>query len=308
MSIDAPAASPPSVDVKRWREAGDRDEATRLVAAARGAGIARLLGHGVDPAALGRARAMAKRFFDLPVEEKRALAAEGGMVGYRAVPARFAEDDRKETYLCGLGLEGAGAGGAARWPAIEGFREAMLELIDQLVALGCDLLRALEVGLGAVGALSPHFTMPTVALRLSRYPADEPEGWLGANAHVDLPAFGILDVGDVPGLEFREELGEFRPLEIVPGTLVWQVGALLGRWSNDVLRPNVHRVRNAGPHERISIVCFLQPPFSTEIRCLDACHDAEHPPRYAPITVGAFVEEWLAQMTNESRKGALLDG
>jgi isopenicillin N synthase-like dioxygenase len=283
--------------------------------AASSEGIAIIIGHGVDPRVLERARERAKAFFDLSLEQKMRVASIDGMRGYRPLPTRHGASDRKETYFCELGMGdvaplGSPLRGENIWPELDGFVPAMSECISSLVRLGQRVIRAFERNLGAPGQLSPGFErQPCGGLRLLRYPAAVAgDGWLGANVHIDLPAFAFLHFDDTPGLEWRDRAEVWHAIEPLDGGLLLQVGALLGRWTNGVYRPNVHRVALRSPKPRDSLALFFQPALETEVRCLDSCCGPENPARNSPISYAAYMSEWLEGMAGESRRGALLEG
>jgi len=67
----------------------------------------------------------------------------------------------------------------------------------------------------------------------------------------------------VGGLEVQDSEGNFVPASPVPETVVVNIGDLLQRWSNDVLKSTIHRVVLPGGAEiamtprRNSIVRFI---------------------------------------------------
>jgi isopenicillin N synthase-like dioxygenase len=84
-------------------------------------------------------------------------------------------------------------------------------------------------------------------------------------------------------------------------TIVVNVGDLLARWSNDVLRSTLHRVV-APPAKAISaeetvtparqsIAFFCNPNFSANIACLPNCGDK---PRYPAVNAGDYIIGRLA--------------
>ena len=86
-----------------------------------------------------------------------------------------------------------------------------------------------------------------------------------------------------------------------PGTIVVNVGDLLARWSNDVLRSTLHRVvAPAGKKindteketpQRQSIAFFCNPNFSAEVACLPNCGS---PAKYPPVNTGDYIVGRLA--------------
>lgn len=86
-----------------------------------------------------------------------------------------------------------------------------------------------------------------------------------------------------------------------PGTIVVNVGDLLSRWSNDLLRSTLHRVV-APPAKRISdteeltparqsIAYFCNPNGGALIDCLPNCYGPDKAKKYEPVTT----EEYIVQ-------------
>lgn len=89
-----------------------------------------------------------------------------------------------------------------------------------------------------------------------------------------------------------------------PGTIVVNVGDLLSRWSNDVLRSTLHRVvappsKAISDHEQVtparqSIAFFCNPNGDALIECLPNCFGPLKAKKYEPVStedyiVGRFV-------------------
>jgi len=72
----------------------------------------------------------------------------------------------------------------------------------------------------------------------------------------------------------------------LPGTLVVNVGDLLGRWSNDRFASAPHRVLNRSGHQRISIATFYDPDFAAPIDPRALGSTGSH---YEPTTCGAHI-------------------
>ena len=185
------------------------------------------------------------------------------------------------------------------WPAeLPAFRETMLELYDRSNELHLDVLRCLAVGMGLE---REHFT-PLCdgrchTLRLLHYPAckkgelsDEAEGVKRAGAHTDLGTITLLQQRG-GGLYVCDRHGEWVFVPPVEGAVLVNVGDLLMRWSNDVLRSTPHCVmddprvdgRQVLP-ARYSIAYFCNPSKQTLVECLPTCATAERPPIYPPVT------------------------
>lgn len=84
-----------------------------------------------------------------------------------------------------------------------------------------------------------------------------------------------------------------------PGTIVVNVGDLLSRWSNDILRSTLHRVV-APPAKQISeteqitparqsIAFFCNPNGGALIDCLPNCYGPDRAKKYEPVTTEQYI-------------------
>ena len=81
--------------------------------------------------------------------------------------------------------------------------------------------------------------------------------------HTDFGCVTLLWQDPTGGLEVRERATRsWIPAPPIEGTLVINVGDLLGRWTNDRFASTPHRVVNRSGGERFSIATFYDPDFS----------------------------------------------
>ncbi len=86
-----------------------------------------------------------------------------------------------------------------------------------------------------------------------------------------------------------------------PGIIVVNVGDLLSRWSNDILRSTLHRVvapqaQQLGENKhmtplRQSIAFFCNPNQRAKIECLPNCFGPERGRKYEPV----FTEDYIVR-------------
>jgi isopenicillin N synthase-like dioxygenase len=62
------------------------------------------------------------------------------------------------------------------------------------------------------------------------------------------------------------------------------------RWSNNRYIPNLHRVINKSGRERYSIPFFFAGNADFMVKCLPGCEDGEKGAKYAPISVGDWMQ------------------
>ena len=270
-------------------------------------GFAIVSDHGIPANLIARADAAAKAFFALPESAKRAyhVAGTGGARGYTPFGIETAKDaryfDLKEFWHVGRELpEGHPYHQYMPpnlWPTeVSHFRATLLELFAAFDATGARLLAAIARYLG----LAADFFEDSVrdgnsVLRLLHYPPVPAEGPnIRAGAHEDINAITLLLGAEEAGLELLDRSGNWLPVRPREGELAVNVGDMLQRLTNDVLRSTTHRVMNPPPerrgHARFSMPFFLHFRPDYPIETLPGCVSAERPNRYPePITANDFL-------------------
>ena len=131
-------------------------------------------------------------------------------------------------------------------PALSGFREILTEANEKFSAVARKLLEvtcaALEV---KSSRLMPAFECPTTWLRLLHYPPQPPpktqkEDLYGSAPHTDFGSLTLLAQDSVAGLQVQTSNGDW--LDVMPDreTLIVNVGDMLHRWSNGILKSTPH--------------------------------------------------------------------
>jgi isopenicillin N synthase-like dioxygenase len=277
-------------------------------------GFAIVADHGIPADLIARAEEKAKAFFALPEAVKRGyhIKGGGGARGYTPFgieTAKGAVDyDLKEFWHVARELPDGHRFremmAANIWPdEIEGFRETFLALFAAFDAAGLRILEAIARHLG----LAPDWFADTVAdgnsvLRLLHYPPVPPEApGVRAGAHEDINTITLLIGAEEAGLQLLDRDGHWLPVSPKEGELVVNIGDMLQRLTNNVLRSTTHRVVNPPPERRgrsrYSMPFFLhfRPDFLIET--LPGCVSAERPDLYPePITAHDFLLERLREI------------
>jgi isopenicillin N synthase-like dioxygenase len=139
-------------------------------------------------------------------------------------------------------------------------------------------------------------------LRLLHYPPIPGDGPnVRAGAHEDINTITLLLGAEEAGLQLLDRDGNWLPVTPKPGELAVNIGDMLQRLTNNVLRSTTHRVVNPPPerrgHSRYSMPFFLhfRPDFLIET--LPDCITAERPDHYPePITAHDFLLERLREI------------
>ncbi len=279
-------------------------------------GFAVIRDHGIPQELIDRAETLAKTFFALPDEVKKAyhIPGGGGARGYTPFGTEKAKDakvhDLKEFWHVGRELpEGhplAEYMADNVWPSeVEGFRETFSELYSAFETAGDRVLEGIALHLG----LDRDFFAPTVedgnsVMRLLRYPpleGQEAEGAIRAAAHGDINTITLLLGAEEAGLELLTAQGEWKAVAPPEGALVVNIGDMLDRLTNHRLKSTQHRVVNprgdAAYRARYSMPFFLHFRPDYVIETLPSCVDPEHPEDHpAPISSHDFLLQRLREI------------
>jgi isopenicillin N synthase-like dioxygenase len=283
-----------------------RGVAWEIHKACRNTGFFYIANHRVPPALVDAQFEWTRRFFDLPLAEKLAVHMQHSRTkaGYEPVlgqaldsqdtAAEKAPPDLKESFYCRAELPDEHPlarepeYGGNQWPrTLPGFREQMLDDQAAMRALGDRVLSVIALSLElAEDYFTRFYDAPTTTLRLLRYPphpASAGANQLGAGAHTDWGGITLLAQDDLGGLEVRTRDGRWIGATPIPGTFVVNLGDLMQRWTNDVYRSNMHRVKNnaRAQRNRHSVPFFYSPRPTAVIEPLPTCCGEDRSARYA---------------------------
>ncbi len=269
--------------------------------------------HGIEQRLIDDCLEAFRAFFALPETVKRRyhVPGSGGARGYTPFGVETAKGavhhDLKEFWHVGRELPGQRYTASMPpnlWVSeVPQFRERTLALWAAFDALGRRLLGAIAHAL----ALPRDFFEDKVnegnsVLRVLHYPPVASEtGSVRAGEHEDINVITLLLGAEEPGLEIRTREGHWLPVNPLPGSVVCNVGDMLQRLTNGVLRSTTHRVVNPAPERagraRYSMPFFLHFNPDYEIRTLPSCISADAPDRFPdPITADAFLLQRLKEI------------
>jgi isopenicillin N synthase-like dioxygenase len=187
--------------------------------------------------------------------------------------------------------------GLNRWPPdMPGFRAATTAYYAAMEAMTTRLVAIVALALDLpADYFAAAFAEPNGTIRLIHYPPhpDPEDNEFGFAPHTDNNFLTFLAQSALPGLEVRTAEGEWIRPPAVPGTFVVNTGAMLARYSNDRFRATPHRVFNRNGASRYAIPFFLGPNHDTVVAPVPSCVGPDNPPRYEPITPGAFNQRLL---------------
>jgi len=304
----------PVIDISATNAPGLIDEACER------AGFLTIVGHGVADSVVSDAWDNARAFFDLPLEQRMAVAMPrpGYPYGYSPLAGetlarslgRAAAPDLKESFAIGpvdrpthaiTDPDESFAWSENLWPAsLPTLQPAWENYFRALSDLATRLMRLMATGLGLPAAhFDPLIDRPTSAMRALNYPAaDVGENQLGASAHTDYGTLTILLADPlVGGLQLEGADGTWHDVDAVPGSFVVNLGDALARWTNDRWRSTMHRVQ-VPTSRRQSIAFFHNANWNAVIECLPTCLPLNQEPKYAPIAAGPHLMQKFKSTVN----------
>ncbi len=267
--------------------------------------------HGVPQPLVDEVFEAARRFHDLPMEQKLAIRFNEDNVGY--MPMRGST-----TRMNALGtiykpnaneaiflkrelppdhpdrVSGRRFRGPNQWPEdLPGFRDTALRYMAAMEGLGKSLVPIYAAALGLPADwFDEAFREPMFTLRMSHYPQQDPmapeEEW-GLAPHSDTSFMTILAQNRVPGLAVRLPDGRWIDAPAPAGAFLVNGGMLLRRWTNDLFLATPHRVTNRSGQERYAIPFFMDCSIDHVMAPIPTCVGAENPARHAPITYTEFM-------------------
>ena len=311
-TVDAPLAQVPSVSLLS-AQADPLGFARDIGGSFERFGFAIVSDHGIPSGLIERAEALSHQLFALPeaVKMQYRLANGGGARGYTPFGIETAKGasahDLKEFWHVGRELPPGHSYRAVMadniWLHELDLKTTMLELFAAFDTAGGRILEAIARHL----KLKADYFDDTVkdgnsVLRLLHYPpvkGDEPG--IRAGAHEDINTITLLLGAQEAGLQLLDRDGSWLPVAPKEGELVVNIGDMLQRLTNNVLRSTSHRVVSPSPERRgvsrYSMPFFLhfRPDFL--IQTLPSTITAERPNLYPePITAHDFLQERLKEI------------
>ena len=310
----------PSLDLDDFYSTGPngkKDFVARLGTAFRTIGFVAVRNHFLDNDLQARLYDAIRKFFALPDDvklryERRDLAGQRGYTGKGKEHAKGRNTgDLKEFYHIGQELpsnlqikEGYPAN---IWPhEVAEFKAVTTEAYRALEKTGSVLLRAIALFLD----LPENYFDDKIAsgnsiLRpIHYYPIDNPDAVpadaVRAAEHGDINLITLLMGASADGLQVLRHDGKWIPITALPNQLVVNVGDMLERLTNGVLRSTIHRVVNPPRHlmntPRYSIPFFMHPRSEMSLAALPQCITAANPKQWEDITAGEFLDQRLSEI------------
>ncbi|KAF9889870.1 hypothetical protein FE257_006960 [Aspergillus nanangensis] len=271
-------------------------------------GFFQITGHRVPQELQARTVKWAKRFFELPLEEKKKIDRTGNPYnrGYELMQSHMSEPgsapDLKEGIFIGPEIapdhpycvQQKLNCGPNQWPQgmenLDEFQRTSMEYYAAVFDLAEDILAVLALTMEYEEDFFGPFTDGAVAmLRYLHYPPQrvgETEG-RGTGAHRDYSCITLL---------LQDEV------EPTPGAYVVNLGNLFSRMTNENYKSALHRVINKSGLERYSIPFFFTGNPDYVCQCLSRFEKEGEPAKYPPATVQDVVRAAVKGTVDRARR------
>lgn len=310
----------PSLDLSDFYEGNEKKKAKfvkDLGEAYANIGFVAVRNHFLTPAMQENLYSSIKQFFALPdeVKVKYEGAAIAGQRGYTGKGKEHAKGrntgDLKEFYHVGQNLEGDDLirenypGNI--WPKeVPEFRLAATQVYEALEKTGVYMLRAIAIILDLPeNYFDDKVRRGNSILRPIHYypisdPSSVPDDAVRAAEHGDINLITLLMGASADGLQVLRVDGKWIPITALPEQLVVNVGDMLERLTNGVLKSTIHRVVNPPRHlmntPRYSIPFFMHPRSEMSLAALPQCVSEKQPKQWSDITAGEFLDQRLREI------------
>lgn len=307
----------PAVDLSKFVNGNESEQQAfikELTDAWKDIGFVTVYNHGVSEELINRFFDKTQKLFELPLDTKlkyedKANAGQRGYTSFGREHAKgFDAPDLKEFWQIGQEVTDGDAIAKEYTENIyvdelPEFNNTGRELYQAFEVAGAHLLRAIAIYMD----LDEQYFADKIhngnsILRAIHYPpiTNEPKTSIRAEQHEDINLITLLVGASAEGLQAQDINGEWVSIMPPEGHLVINVGDMLQRLTNNVLRSTPHRVVNP-PREkwhtdRFSIPFFLHPRSDMDLTCLESCITADNPKHYEPITAGQYLNERLREI------------
>ncbi|KAL1805877.1 hypothetical protein ACET3Z_028945 [Daucus carota] len=236
--------------------------ADRIAEAAEKWGFFQIVNHGVPVEVLENVKVAARRFFELPVEEKIKYTQENSpLKAVRLTTSFIPKADKVLEWKDYLSLFYVSDDESSKyWPAA--CKNEAMEFMNKSEFVIKWLLKVLMQRLNVEDLDSKEsLLMGSRRINLNYYPiCPNPELAIGVGRHSDVSTFTFLLQDHIGGLYVRKlETDFWIQVPPIPGSIVINVGDALEIFSNGKYKSAEHRVAANGNNNRISVPIFVNP-------------------------------------------------
>ncbi|KAL5704261.1 flavonol synthase [Ranunculus cassubicifolius] len=258
-----------------------------IVNASKEWGLFQIINHQIPVEAIKNLQSVGREFFELPIEEKEAIARPADSKTLEGYGTRLQKEMAgKKTWVDFLfhNVWPPSKINYQFWPKNpSSYREANEEYVKHLREVVDKLLMYLSLGLGvegkaileAVGGDDLEYL-----LKINYYPpCPRPDLTLGVAPHTDMSAITVLVPNEIPGLQvFKDD--HWFDAKYIPNALIIHIGDQVEILSNGKYKAVYHRTTVNKDKTRMSWPVFCSPPAEKLIGPLPQLVDEENPAKY----------------------------
>jgi len=277
-------------------------------------GFCAVRGHFLDDQLVKRLYDQIKLFFDLPTDIKKKyehpeFSGQRGYVSFGKESAKGSKHgDLKEYWHFGQYVSEDESHKYNYFPNIKvdelpEFNRVGEEVYKTLEKTAKYVLRALALYLKIdENYFDNYIHNGNSILRPIHYPPimEDPKEAVRAAAHGDINLITLLMGAHGKGLQVQKTNGDWIDAVAAEDELMINIGDMLSRHTNNVLKSTVHRVVNPDREllkkSRYSIPFFMHPVSEMKLNVLESTICDEFPKAYDDITAGEFLEERLIEL------------
>ena len=307
----------PSVDLRDFLSTNDetKNEFVQSVGTAfQEIGFCAVKGHFLSDDLVERLYEQIKLFFELPTEVKRKYefpqySGQRGYVSFGKESAKGSKHgDLKEYWHFGQYIDEADKDKYDYFPNIHveelpEFNIVGKEVYETLEKTAKYVLRALALYLNIDEKyFDDYINNGNSILRPIHYPPilEDPKEAVRAAAHGDINLITLLMGAHGKGLQVKHSNGDWIDAMAEKDELMINIGDMLSRHTNNVLKSTVHRVINPDKEllkkSRYSIPFFMHPVSDMKLNVLESCICEDYPKSFEDITAGEFLNERLVEL------------
>ena len=278
-------------------------------------GFGYIINHGIEKTLIEQLFKVSKQFHAQPLSEKMRVALDHNHRGYIAINtstdvnsklADVKKPNQSESFMMmredKSELPDVYLSGPNQWPKLENFKEVLEKYTFNMTKLGRNLMRLALLSSGVKDlSVMQSLDTPTIWLRLLHYPPiskNSPSDLYGSAPHTDFGCLTILAQDEIGGLQVQTREGEWIDVPKLEGSFVVNVGDMLSRYTNGLLRSTPHRVINKSGKERFSCPFFFDPHTNAVVQPLKGTGK----PKFSPINFGEFLREELEASYEKHKK------
>ena len=278
-------------------------------------GFGYIINHGIEKTLIEQLFQVSKQFHSQPLSEKMRVALDHNHRGYIAINtstdvnsklADVKKPNQSESFMMmredKSELPDVYLSGPNQWPKLENFKEVLDKYTFNMTKLGRNLMRLALLSSGVRDlSVMQSLDRPTIWLRLLHYPPiskNSPSDLYGSAPHTDFGCLTILAQDEIGGLQVQTREGEWIDVPKLEGSFVVNVGDMLSRYTNGLLRSTPHRVINKSGKERFSCPFFFDPHTNAVVQPLKGTGK----PKFSPINFGEFLREELEASYEKHKK------